>query len=79
MIGAVGTNGRAGTIRYRWRRSDGTVSGILREQVASGTRHTDVVLRWAFHGSGTLQATATLELLSPVQKTAHAMFRYVCH
>ena len=72
------TNGNAGTITYRWRRSDGTVSDPLRQQVTRGSTDVHVVLLWSFHGQGTMNATATLEVLSPNQMTASATFAYTC-
>ncbi|MFF3402316.1 hypothetical protein ACFYW6_27835 [Streptomyces sp. NPDC002659] len=63
---------------YRWRRSDGTVSGPVRQRIPRGTRQTEVTLRWAFHGPGTLKATAVLEVLSPNRADAAATFTYTC-
>ncbi|MEU8517652.1 hypothetical protein AB0C76_39665 [Kitasatospora sp. NPDC048722] len=78
VTASVETNGGAGSIRYRWQRSDGTTSDELVQDVRSGTRHTDLVLRWTFDGQGSLQATATLEILSPTARTATATFPYHC-
>ncbi|MGV9264748.1 hypothetical protein ACWDRR_08820 [Kitasatospora sp. NPDC003701] len=78
ITAAVGTNGGAGTIRYRWLRSDGTTSGEITQEVGSGAHRTDLVLRWSFEGQGSLQATATLEILSPAPRTATASFPYHC-
>lgn len=72
------TNGASGTITYRWRRSDGTVSDTLRQQVAKGSTDVQVVLLWSFNGRGTINATATLEVLSPSQLTAATTFGYTC-
>jgi hypothetical protein len=65
-------------VSYRWKRSDGTVSGMLRQHVTRGAHRTDVVLRWTFDGHGTLRATATLEVLSPDPTAASATFTYAC-
>ncbi|MFG3054183.1 hypothetical protein ACGFZP_24950 [Kitasatospora sp. NPDC048239] len=78
ITAAVATNGGAGTIRYRWLRSDGTTSGEIAQEVPSGTHRTDLVLRWSFEGQGALQATATLDLLTPGPRTAAASFAYHC-
>lgn len=78
VTAAVETNGGAGTIRYRWLRSDGTDSGEIVQDVRSGAHRTDLVLRWSFEGKGALQATATLQLLSPGERTAAASFTYNC-
>jgi hypothetical protein len=72
------TNGANGTITYRWRRSDGTVSGTLRQQATKGLTDVHVVLLWSFHGQGTMNATATLEVLSPSQISASTTFGYSC-
>ncbi|GGR65967.1 hypothetical protein GCM10010269_00660 [Streptomyces humidus] len=78
VVGTLHTNGRAGTVSYRWKRSDGTVSGVLRQQVAKDAHRTDVALRWTFDGHGTVRATATLEVLSPDPADASATFTYAC-
>ncbi|MFD9130293.1 hypothetical protein [Kitasatospora sp. NPDC059571] len=78
VTGTLATDGGAGTVRYRWRRSDGTDSGILSQQVPSGRSSTEVVLRWTFQGKGTMQATATLEVLAPGSGTASVSFPYTC-
>ncbi|MGF1424928.1 hypothetical protein [Kitasatospora sp. LaBMicrA B282] len=78
VIGTLDTDGRAGTVSYRWLRSDGTVSGTLSQPVLKGTHHTDVVLRWTFEGHGTMAATATLQVLSPNAHSATASFAYNC-
>lgn len=72
------TNGANGTITYRWRRSDGTVSDTLRQQTAKGSTDVHVVLLWSFHGQGTMNATATLDVLSPGQLSASTTFAYSC-
>lgn len=72
------TNGDPGTITYRWRRSDGTVSDTLHQQVAKGSTNAGVVLLWSFHGQGTMKATATLEILSPTPTSASTTFTYTC-
>ncbi|WP_371494340.1 hypothetical protein OG871_04425 [Kitasatospora sp. NBC_00374] len=72
------TDGGAGEVRYRWLRSDGTDSGELTQRVPSGHRTTDLVLRWSFHGQGSMDATATLEVLSPDPRTAAVSFTYTC-
>ncbi|MFJ4672656.1 prolipoprotein diacylglyceryl transferase [Kitasatospora purpeofusca] len=75
---AVETNGGAGTLRYRWLRSDGTTSGEIDQEIGSGAHRTELVLRWSFEGRGTLAATATLEILAPGSRTAAVSFPYHC-
>ncbi|MCG6493782.1 hypothetical protein [Kitasatospora sp. A2-31] len=78
ITATVETDGGAGTIRYRWLRSDGTTSDEIRQDVESGARKADLVLRWSFEGRGELQATATLQILSPDARTAAVSFPYRC-
>lgn len=78
VTGTLRTSGGPGTVHYRWRRSDGTVSDELTQHIAKGHRTTDVVLLWTFDGPGTLRATATLDILSPQSRTAAATFTYRC-
>ena len=72
------TNGADGTISYRWHRSDGTVSDVLRQQTTKGSTDVHVVLLWSFHGRGTVHATATLEVLGPSALSESASFEYSC-
>jgi hypothetical protein len=78
IVGTLRTSGGAGTVGYRWRRSDGTVSDVVRQHVAKGDRQTDVVLLWTLDGAGSYTATATLEVLTPQQRSASATFHYRC-
>ncbi len=78
ITAAVETDGRAGTLRYRWLRSDGTTSGELHQDVRSGAHRTDLVLRWSFEGQGSLAATATLEIVEPGSRSAAVSFPYRC-
>ncbi|MFD8820401.1 hypothetical protein ACFV23_55230, partial [Streptomyces sp. NPDC059627] len=70
--------GNAGTVDYRWKRSDGTASAVLHQEVGENVRTSEVVLRWSFDGRGTMKATATLEVLSPDPVTASTSFTYDC-
>ncbi|MFJ3791683.1 hypothetical protein [Kitasatospora sp. NPDC090091] len=78
ITATVVTDGHAGTIRYRWLRSDGTSSGELVQPVQSGERRADLVLRWSFDGRGTMQATATVDILAPRHLGAATSFTYAC-
>lgn len=78
VTGVLRTNGAAGTITYQWKRSDGTVSDQLRQQVAKGAKQVDVVLLWQFSGQGDLRPTATLDILSPGSAHASTTFGYAC-
>ncbi|MGW6843318.1 hypothetical protein [Streptomyces sp. NPDC054958] len=74
----IRSNGEGGTLSYRWRRSDGTVSDPVRQRIAPGTRLTEVTLRWTFHGPGSVRATAVLEVLAPNRARAETSFTYTC-
>ncbi|MEW2117364.1 hypothetical protein AB0945_19665 [Streptomyces sp. NPDC005474] len=74
----VTTNGRPGTLSYRWTRSDGTASGILREEMVRGQEHASLHLLWTFQGKGHYTAQAELRLLSPTQHMVTTHFTYDC-
>ncbi|MFB7462016.1 hypothetical protein ACFCZ1_00690 [Streptomyces sp. NPDC056224] len=78
VVAVVRTNGRPGTLTYRWLRSDGTHSERLTERVPRGQREARLHLLWTFRGAGTYPARAEVELLSPGQRTAAVDFTYVC-
>ncbi|MFD9409824.1 hypothetical protein ACFWBN_22805 [Streptomyces sp. NPDC059989] len=78
VVAVVRTNGRPGTLTYRWLRSDGTHSEQLTERVPSGQREARLHLLWTFQGAGTYPAKAELELLSPARHTAATDFTYRC-
>ncbi|MFD5616868.1 hypothetical protein [Streptomyces yangpuensis] len=78
VVAVVGTNGRPGTLTYRWVRSDGTKSEELTERVPRGQREARLHLLWTFRGTGSYQAKAELQLLSPGQRTAAVNFTYRC-
>ncbi|MET7475981.1 hypothetical protein ABZT17_16660 [Streptomyces sp. NPDC005648] len=78
VTGVLRTDGNPGTVDYRWKRSDGTESAVLHQEVGRNVRSSEVVLRWSFDGRGTMKATATLEVLSPDPMTASAGFTYTC-
>jgi hypothetical protein len=48
LTAIIQTNGGAGTITYRWLRSDGTSSEQLSQQVTDGQRQVNVELDWSF-------------------------------
>ncbi|MDX3453833.1 hypothetical protein PV396_18090 [Streptomyces sp. ME02-8801-2C] len=74
----VTTNGRPGTLSYRWTRSDGTASGVLREEMVRGQKHANLHLLWTFQGKGRYTAQAELHLLSPTRRTVTTHFTYDC-
>ncbi|HEX6683747.1 MAG TPA: hypothetical protein VF062_13170, partial [Candidatus Limnocylindrales bacterium] len=78
VIGTIRTNGAAGTIQYRWVTSDGKTTSVLAEQVNLGTDQVPVSLLWTFSGRSTIQARATLHILSPSELEASTEFTYSC-
>ncbi|MCB5166728.1 hypothetical protein LG634_18015 [Streptomyces bambusae] len=74
----VRTDGRPGTLAYRWVRNDGTRSETLTERVPSGQRETRLRLLWTFRGRGEYRAEVRVEVLSPLPRTAGAEFTYRC-
>ncbi|WP_432157657.1 hypothetical protein [Streptomyces sp. bgisy153] len=78
VAAVVHTNGRSGTLTYRWVRNDGTSSGVLRTDVENGQRSTRLRLLWSFEGEGRYSAVARLRVLSPGSGTADVRFFYDC-
>lgn len=78
VVAVVGTNGRPGTLTYRWIRSDGTTSEELTERVPRGQDEARLHLLWTFKGTGNYTAKAELRLVSPGQRTAAVEFTYRC-
>ena len=78
IVALVTTNGRPGTISYRWVRSDGTASGVLEEVMVRGQKRARLHLRWTFQGPGHHTARAELRILSATERTAVTRFTYEC-
>ncbi|MFD3620730.1 hypothetical protein ACFWWT_36970 [Streptomyces sp. NPDC058676] len=78
IVALVATNGRPGTLSYRWTRSDGTASGVLREVVVRGQTQARLHLLWTFQGKGHYTARAELRVLTPTHRTVTAQLTYEC-
>ncbi|WP_406411489.1 hypothetical protein [Streptomyces sp. NBC_01614] len=78
IVALVATNGRPGTLSYRWTRSDDTASGVLREVVVRGQRQARLHLLWTFQGKGHYTARAELRILSPGHRTVITHLTYEC-
>ncbi|MFI8242489.1 hypothetical protein ACIF83_35370 [Streptomyces sp. NPDC085866] len=78
IVGLVTTNDRPGTLSYRWSRSDGTTSTVLRETVARGQRQARLHLLWTFQGKGHYRARAELRILTPTHHTVTTHLTYDC-
>ncbi|MFC9289113.1 hypothetical protein [Streptomyces sp. NPDC057052] len=76
--GVVRTDGRPGTVSYRWVRSDGTSSAVGHAAVARGQRRVRLQLLWTFRGPGRHEAMAELRVLSPERRSAEVRFVYDC-
>ncbi|MFC5216598.1 hypothetical protein [Streptomyces coerulescens] len=78
IVGLVTTNGRPGTLSYRWTRSDGTTSPVLREVMVRGQRQARLHLLWTFQGEGHRAARAELRIISPAHSALTTHFSYDC-
>ncbi|MEU6881619.1 hypothetical protein [Streptomyces sp. NPDC046712] len=79
VVAVLDTDGRPGTVTYRWERSDGTTSGLLRERLARHQTQARLHLLWTFRGRGEHRATAKLVIVSPTPgHTAETRFTYRC-
>lgn len=78
LTATLTTNGRPGTVSYRWVRSDGTSSGVLQEDLPAGQKQARLRLLWRFEGEGRYDARAELHLLSPAGRTAATGLTYTC-
>ncbi|MEV4695026.1 hypothetical protein AB0K27_28395 [Micromonospora echinospora] len=78
VVATVRTNGRAGTIRYQWFRSDAPPGAVLTERVGSGQHTATLTLKWTFSGVGTTAGTATVNIIEPAPMQAGARVRYRC-
>ncbi|MFI6133606.1 hypothetical protein [Micromonospora sp. NPDC051141] len=78
VVATVRTNGRAGTIRYQWFRSDAPPGALLAERVGSGQRTATLTLRWTFGGVGATTGTATVNIVEPTPVQAGTRVSYRC-
>ncbi|WP_330328982.1 hypothetical protein OHS33_04045 [Streptomyces sp. NBC_00536] len=78
VVALVRTDGRPGTITYRWVRSDGSRSDRLTERVPRGQREARLHLLWTFHGTGSYPARAEVQIEEPGRHTAAVDFGYRC-
>ncbi|BCJ46252.1 hypothetical protein GCM10010168_52030 [Actinoplanes ianthinogenes] len=78
VVATVHTNGKAGTIRYQWLRSDAPPGGMLTEQVSRGQDTASLTLKWTFNGVGTTTETATVNIIEPSPIQAGTKVAYRC-
>ncbi|WBC06233.1 hypothetical protein [Micromonospora sp. WMMA1976] len=78
VVATVRTNGRGGTIRYQWFRSDAPPGAVLTERVGSGQHTTALTLKWTFTGVGTTTGIATVNIIEPTTAQAGTRVVYRC-
>ncbi|GLY26139.1 hypothetical protein [Micromonospora sp. NBRC 101691] len=78
VVATVETNGRAGTIRYRWLRGGAEPGGLLSQRVSRGQRTVTLHLKWAVSGTGTTTETAVIDITEPNPTQGRTIFRYQC-
>jgi hypothetical protein len=78
VVGTIHTNGKAGTIGYRWLRSDGESTAPLTQTAEAGQPVLQVHLFWTLSGKGRYPASATLEISQPQPVSATGGFTYSC-
>ncbi|MFR9775656.1 hypothetical protein ACL02O_06305 [Micromonospora sp. MS34] len=78
VVATVRTNGRGGTIRYQWFRSDASPGALLSERVGRGQRTATLTLKWTFSGVGATTETATVNIIEPSPVQAGTQVAYRC-
>lgn len=63
--GTISTNGRAGTLAYRWTYPDGRMGDPQTLNLANGVRAAHVRLEFSFTGTGSATGTGRLDITSP--------------
>jgi serine/threonine-protein kinase len=77
VIGTIVTNGKGGPVTYQWT-ENGSAQKAATVTDATGQDSLQVTLRWAFHGKGTQQAVAELQVLTPTSAVGNTQFTYSC-
>jgi len=77
LIGTITTNGRGGPISYEWV-LNGDRKGVLQASDATGSGTVKVTESWAFHGRGTGNNIAELDVLAPQSRSYRITFPYSC-
>ena len=78
VVATVRTNGRGGSIRYQWLRSDAPPGSLLTERVGRGQRSATLTLKWTFSGVGSTTETATVNIVEPSPVQAGTQVTYHC-
>ena len=77
VVGTIVTNGKGGPVTYQWS-ENGSAQRAATVTDATGQDSVQVTLRWAFHGKGTQQAVAELQVLTPTSAVGNTQFTYSC-
>ena len=77
VVGTIVTNGKGGPVTYQWT-ENGSAQKAATVTDATGQDTVQVTLRWAFHGTGTQQAVAELQVLTPTSAVGNTQFTYSC-
>jgi hypothetical protein len=77
LIGTITTNAHGGPISYRWVLGN-VAEPVLKAADQSGSKTVQVTMKWPFHGKGTGQAVAELDVLTPEQGQSSITFPYSC-
>jgi serine/threonine-protein kinase len=76
-VGTIVTNGKGGPVTYQWT-ENGSAQKAATVTDATGQDTVQVTLRWTFHGTGTQQAVAELQVLTPTSAVGNTQFTYSC-
>jgi serine/threonine-protein kinase len=77
LTGTIVTNGKGGQITYQWTQN-GNAQSAATVTDATGQDIVQVTLRWSFHGKGSQQALAELQVLTPTSAVGNTQFAYSC-
>lgn len=77
LVGTITTNGHGGPVTYEWV-LNGAAKGALTADDVSGSSVVRVTMAWSFHGKGTGQDVARLDVISPQRGQSSLIFPYSC-
>jgi hypothetical protein len=77
FVGAGSLSG-TGTLVYRWEQSDGQSSANMSLPITADDGAFQLTQAWRLQGAQTLDASMTLHLISPVDRTFRRPFHYAC-
>lgn len=77
VVATIVTNGKGGPVTYQWTQN-GSAQRAATVTDASGQDTVQVTLRWTFHGKGSQQDVAELQVLTPTTAVGNTQFTYSC-